>query len=148
MKTIYLAGYGGEFNYRETCLEKWGDKFNFIDPMKASEEIFQRHGWNHTIEEVIKNNLAMPLEIRVDVVNNDKQCISVSDILLVYLKRKTFGTIMEIMFAYMKEKPIHVINPGMTFLSDVWLSVHATMLWPNLDQCMNYLINEDKKRND
>lgn len=148
MKTIYLAGYGGEFNYRERCFKEWGDKFEFIDPMKDSEGIFQAYDFRYTIKEVIENKISMPYAVRLAVVENDKALIDRSDYVLVYLERKSFGTIMEIMYAYMNEKPIYVINPTMSFIDDVWLSVHASMIWPSLDECMKFLINEDKKRND
>lgn len=125
--TIYLAGYSKESEYRRIVKEKYGQFFTLIDPM------------DFEIEQVVKS---MAVEDACHlVIRRDKEMIIGSDILVAYINRPSFGTIMEIMFAYMNNIPVYIINENGQWINDLWLYYHATELFNSIESCFTYLIS-------
>jgi len=144
MKTIYLAGAGWEFDYRKDAISKYGEEFELIDPIGHSNELFKSIGFNMTVEEIFsKQNKTkkncLPAHIRSVIVRNDKKHIYRSDYLIAYVEKATFGTVMEIHFAYENRIPVFVVNPNMDLTKDVWLSVHTTEFFNTVDDCIEFI---------
>jgi len=59
------------------------------------------------------------------LVNRDKQTIDESKILVAYISKVTFGTTMEIFYAYSNNKIVIVIDPMKQFRDDLWLNYHS-----------------------
>lgn len=74
-----------------------------------------------------------------EIVENDKQDILNSDILLVYYDKPSVGTSMEILFAYSFNKPILLINKSDKPLSP-WLIYHASHIVNSLEEAIKWLI--------
>ena len=126
-KTIYLAGYSKESEYRRIVKEKYGELFTLIDPM------------DFEIEKLAKT---MAVEDASHlVIKRDKEMIMGSDILVAYVNRPSFGTVMEIMFAFMNGIPVYIINENKEWLNDLWLYYHATELFNSIESCFEYLIS-------
>lgn len=138
MKTIYLAGYTGEFSYREYCLTKYSEKFTLIDPISQNDIVVAAdHGID--LRHVTSNGLKVCNEVRDFIVEEDKRLIQLSDYLIAYVEIKTFGTIMEIVYAYENDIPVYIINPSMEFENDIWLSYHTEKIFNNIDDCFEHL---------
>lgn len=83
-----------------------------------------------------------------DVIARDKQIITKCDILVAYINRVTFGTTMEIFYAYsFGNKPVFVIDTTDTrgLKNDLWLSGHCHKIFKNPTDASDY-INEYMKK--
>ena len=140
MKTIYLAGGSSEDEYREDCKLNYGHLFNLIDPMTREFKMIEELG----LERDPATNIVVdppPVLVRA-IVEQDKGLIDTSDILVSYVKEKTFGTIMETIYAYDKGLPVFIINPGGKYKKDVWLSYHSDfMIYDSIEDCFDSLKN-------
>ena len=126
-KTIYLAGYSKELEYRRIVKEKYSEHFHLIDPMDFEIEKLAK-----TMDVENASHL---------VITRDKEMIIGSDILVAYVNRPSFGTMMEIMFAFMNGIPVYIINENKEWLNDFWLYYHATELFTSIELCFEYLIS-------
>lgn len=134
MLKVYLAGSIWETCYREYVTKTYGDKLILIDPLKengvtvnSAEKIVDRskEGW--------------------EIVELDKELIDNSDIFVAYIKEWTAGTLMEVMYAYQRQKPIYIIvNPEEVLHHDIWLSYHTTEFFFNIDECFDYILKQIK----
>jgi len=129
--TAYLAGWSKEFGYRKIVKDKYGDKVNVIDPMTIDH--FQ------VIDNVGKNEYA------TYIIRRDKKLIDKSDILVAYIKiGATYGTIMEIMYAYERGIPVYVIDPtaGMEITDDAWVRFHCKKRFNSIEECFDYILSK------
>ena len=119
---VYLGGYSQEFEYRELVKKKYGDKIYFIDPIM--------------IHKAAETN---PLEIPPA----DKLMLLSCHILVVYIRRPSFGTAMEIMFAYMHGIPIILIDPTDDQIAarDIWVANHIDFTFASISSCFDYLLS-------
>jgi nucleoside 2-deoxyribosyltransferase len=122
MISIYLAGHVGETEYRRYVNEKYCNMFKINDPLQLIE---------------IRPNIT-----RDEIVREDKSLIFESYILVAYIQKPTFGTIMEVIYAFEHDIPVYVINPGYTFKNDIWLSYHTKKFFNDIDSCFSF-INEN-----
>lgn len=126
---VYLGGWAEEKEYRKEVTKKYNDKFILLDPMTISHlEVIEKIGIN---------------EYDTYIVRRDKKMILESDILVVYMKvGPTFGSVMEIMFAYNNGIPVYIIDPteGMKYASNAWVKFHTKKSFSNIDDCFNYML--------
>lgn len=128
---IYLAGHSLEVKYRDYAKEKYGDQLNLIDPMFENGAIINVE--KKTVE------LTKPIP---EIVENDKVLISKSHIVVVYIRKITFGSTMEILHAYNCNVPVYVIlHPDAEhFRNDVWLYYHTTKFFNSIDECFYHIL--------
>jgi nucleoside 2-deoxyribosyltransferase len=109
-KKIYTAGNFIATVYRETVKSFFKDDENIkvIDPL------------------VYEHNIS-PDKCYTAIVETDKFLILDCDIVLAYIYegKSSFGTTMEIMFGYMKDKPIIIVDETKKTINDYWLKYHA-----------------------
>ena len=132
MKKIgYLAGHIKELEYRKIVIEKYGDKFIFHDPCNFDVEKKAKE------LQIDATNIS---EVSEAIVRTDKNMILGSDFVIAYINKPTFGTIMEVMFAYDHNIPVYVINENEQFINDFWLFYHSKEIFTSIDSCFEYLI--------
>jgi len=119
---VYLGGYSRESKYRELVKKDYGDKINFIDPIM-----------------VHKVGGTDPSEIPPA----DKLMILSCHVLVVYIRRASFGTPMEIMFAHTHGIPVILIDPTDDQIAsrDIWVSYHIDFTFASISSCFNYLLS-------
>jgi nucleoside 2-deoxyribosyltransferase len=71
-------------------------------------------------------------DIEAEIVENDKLDIGRCAALLVMFDKPSVGTAMEVLFAYERGMPVHVVDVSGKPLSP-WLLYHASAVHPNLD---------------
>lgn len=120
-KSIYLAGTVTLLDYRRYVNETYHNVFKINDPLILVESLME----------------ITPTQI----VEKDIELIDKSDLFVAYIEKPTFGTVMEIVYAYSNGKPIFVINPNLTLNREIWLRYHTTKLFDSIDECFGY-INE------
>lgn len=77
-------------------------------------------------------------EIVNEIVENDKDDICNSTCMLVLYEKPSVGTSMEILYAYMQDISIYIVDISGKSLSP-WLSYHASMLFKDLDSALKYI---------
>jgi hypothetical protein len=122
MISIYLAGHVSETEYRKYVHEKYCNLFKINDPL----QLIKRRS-NITGDEIVRE---------------DKRLIFNSNILVAYIQKPTFGTIMEVIYAFELGITVYVINPGYTFKDDIWLLYHTSKFFEDIDSCFSF-INEN-----
>jgi nucleoside 2-deoxyribosyltransferase len=128
-KRIYLAGsvyndIPGK-NWKKLFVENLGhpERYQFFDPNPVKE----------------LNNEHTGL-VNFDVVSMDKRAIKKSDIVVAYINKITFGTTMEIHYAYsLQDVTIYVINPSNLYSRDIWLRYHTSMFFNDVKTCANQI---------
>ncbi len=134
MVRVYLAGSIWETNYREYTTKTFGDKLQLLDPIKEN-------GVN--VDSI--NNVVERSKENWEIVELDKELIDYSDVFVAFIKGWTAGTLMEVMYAYQKQKPIYIItDPREVLHHDVWLSYHTTQNFFNIDDCFNHILKQIK----
>ena len=118
---IYLSGAADEFEYRKNVKIVYGKYLDLWDPIE-------------------EENQKDP-----DLVNKDKKAIRDCDIMVVFIRKFTCGTIMEIQYAYNLEKdiPIYVITQD-KFVQDILLQHHTSRFFSTVRKCFDFIINEFK----
>jgi nucleoside 2-deoxyribosyltransferase len=102
-------------------------------------------GWREYVKERISPTLdpmardyrGRELEPGIDreIVENDKEDIRKSDVLLVYYDKPSVGTSMEVLFAYDLSKRIVLVDRSGKPLSP-WLFYHCTEIYQSLDEAI------------
>jgi len=125
---VYLSGWSQEIEYRKTVKEKYSDKLRLIDPMTITPiGVCKEVGENCDY---------------VYIVQRDKKLILKSDILVAYIERLSFGTIMEIMFSFDHGIPVYVICDNNQFLNDPWLLFHSTKQFRRIEDCFDFIASK------
>jgi nucleoside 2-deoxyribosyltransferase len=75
-----------------------------------------------------------------DIIKSDKSDIDNSDVILVWIDEPSFGTAMEIMYAFNERKNIVVVNNIGKALSP-WVIGHATKVFYTLESACEYIHN-------
>jgi len=129
--TGYLAGWSQYTEYREFAIKNYGDKVNLLNPMSITHL--------EVIDNIGKN------EYDTYIVRRDKKLILSSDILVAYLgdQGSTWGTTMEIIFAYENGVPVYVIDTtlGMKNYNDAWVKFHTKKVFDSITECFEYIIS-------
>jgi nucleoside 2-deoxyribosyltransferase len=127
---VYLAGWSNDVNYRKEAIEKYGNLFDFVDPMCIT--------WEEVNQNVNKN------VNEIWLVKRDKKLIDSCEILVAHLEYLQYGeimigTLMEIMYAYDHGIPIFLISSEDKILNNAWLRFHYKKGFKNVEECFNYL---------
>lgn len=123
MFKVYLAGHYLEKEYRRYVVKKYSSYFKLILPIDIDYKKYSKL-----------------------VVVHDKRQIRKCDMVVVFLRKPTFGTIMEIMYAYTKRKPVYFVNPNQKYINDVWVKYHVKESFLSLDECFQFLIEKYTKK--
>lgn len=75
-------------------------------------------------------------DIRRRIVEGDKRDITASDTLLAFCPKPSFGTAMEIHFAWSLHKQIIIVSQH----GSPWLKYHATAIFPTIDEAVSSLV--------
>ena len=126
MKTIYLCGgikdlsVKDQTEWRDSATSQLYPRFKILNPMRR----------NFRDDEFQSQN---------EIVNLDKADIMESDIILVNGTKPSWGTSMEILFAFIKHKNV-VVFTG-TEYKDVspWVAFHATRICKTMDEAIKYI---------
>lgn len=102
---IYLAGYSGEKKYRADAKKNFGDRFELLDPFTA--------------------NPAEGVSEYKGIVEGDKLLIMKCDCVIAYINRASFGTAMEIIYAWQNDIPVFVACINKDYEMDNWIRYHA-----------------------
>ena len=113
---LYLASTHIEYDWRKFFIDefhknKFGHGHEFICPVLTSNPV-------------------------IDIVIKDKQNILRSDILIAYIEKSTFGTTMEIMYAFDHLKLVYIINPNELYHGDIWLYTHSHGIFKDFESCI------------
>lgn len=85
------------------------------------------------------------MECELSDIIMDKREISESSILIAYIEKPTFGTTMEIFYAYSQQtKLVLIINPNKKYKHDPWLMHHSHKIFNNIHDCCWYILNNVK----
>ena len=137
MLKIYLAGNVYETEYRKYVHETYYDTLNIFDPLQKIEAGII----NIDFSKVFDKTLLFTNEEITKIVECDKNAIIQCDILVAYIKKPSFGTIMEILHSYNNQIPVYVINPGGIFVNDIWLKYHTMRFFETIDECFNHILS-------
>ncbi len=79
-----------------------------------------------------------------EIVMRDLGDIAKSDLVLVYIPEwtKVVGTIMEIVYAKLQNKPIFLVSPDTKMFDGPWIKYHVTRCFADLDEATEYIVNE------
>jgi len=128
MKKIYLGGPIMDLTKKQAS--KWREKtkkhFSFYPGFKCLDPIRR----NFRDEELASRN---------EIVQLDKADIIDADILLVNATKPSWGTAMEVMFAYSKHKIIIAFTGKEHKDLSPWLAYHTTRTFKTLDECVKYI---------
>jgi len=125
MTKIYLAGkIGGQRklaeNWRRCLIEKYGKRYTFLNPLERD------NGRESTPEE---------FQTKVD---GDKKEIEQSKIVVVYINEgPSWGTAMEIMYAFIKRKAIFVVSREKQ--KSPWVLCHVTKIFKTFNECFKFI---------
>jgi len=147
-KKIYLAGCCFAYDYRAKCKALYGEFFDLIDPIGKEENLLSREGLEKEDLEVYNGRMIFPYGVRDHIVSMDKDMILDADYVVAFINEPTFGTIMEVSFAYENNIPVFVVNENDMYSRDVWLSVHADNVFKSLKDCFLYIKHLSEHCND
>jgi nucleoside 2-deoxyribosyltransferase len=147
MLKIYLSGTTGEIEYRRYFHDRFDDSsiIKLIDPIEELTKLLFNH--NIVVGDVIKTSPIVSNQIKKEIVESDKNGIKNCDILVAYMRKFTAGTLMEIMYSYNINRLTFIINPGLIFKDDIWLSYHVSKMFNTIDDCCKYLIDFELEKN-
>ena len=138
MLKIYIAGHVYELEYRKYVHENYSNTLNIFDPLQKIEAGIT--GVDLSKVNDIKQ-LQYSNEEITKIVECDKNAIIQCDILVAYIQKPSFGTIMEILHSYNNQIPVYVINPKSTFINDIWLKYHTMRFFETIDECFNHILS-------
>lgn len=126
----YLAGWSKDLEYRKYTIEKYGDKFELVDPMVIT--------WDDVHKNVPKNIQDTWL------VKRDKKLINGCDVLIAKVEYLPFreimvGTLMEIVHSYDHGIPVFLISSEDCILNNAWLKFHSKERFKTIDECFEFL---------
>jgi len=118
---VYLAGHALEEEYREIVKKQYGEQFDLIDPVLKAK-----------LEETDP----------MDIPPIDKALILTCHVLVAYIRKATFGTAMEIIFAYMHGIPVILIDvTNGEIAKDIWVAYHIRGVFYSIRSCFDYLLS-------
>jgi len=127
-KTIYLAGgikdlsLKEQTEWRNETIKQLYPRFNILNPMRRN----------------FRNN---EFQSQNEIVSLDKDDIIKSDILLVNGTKPSWGTAMEIMFAFIKHKIIITFTGKKFKETSPWVAFHSTRICETMDEAIKYIQN-------
>jgi hypothetical protein len=118
---VYLAGHSLEDEYRRIVKKEYGENIDLVDPIS-----FHKLAGTDPL----------------DIPPKDKELILSCHVLVAYIRKATFGTIMEIMFAYIYRIPVILIDmTGGEAARDIWIAYHISGAYYSIRSCFDYLLS-------
>jgi len=129
MKKIYLCGgikdltdtEAGAWREKAT-LKLMSDRFKVLNPMRRNFRDIEFQSQNEIVQ-LDKN----------DIINNDVLLVDGT-------KSGSWGTAMEVLFAYEHHKVVVVFTEGDFSKTSPWLSFHATRICKTMDEAILYIL--------
>lgn len=130
MKKVYLCGGIKDLSIAEAC--NWRDK--------ATKDLSDNLGCNFlTLNPMRRNFRDCEFQSQNEIVQLDKNDIIAADIILVNATKPSWGTAMEVLFAFERNKII-VAFTGTDFKeTSPWLAFHATRVCKTYDEAISYI---------
>jgi nucleoside 2-deoxyribosyltransferase len=145
-KRVYLAGTTSLYLYREECkrlvsnLDYLRPLLELVDPMDFEYDITHCKIQSEDDVEWLRSR-EFSDETIIRIVETDLNLIDSCKVLVAYIEKPTFGTIMEISYAKNIGKKVYVINPKGDLKNDVWLRYHTDKFFDNIPDCFNFICN-------
>ena len=129
---IYLAGYSEEYEYRNYVIQEYGniDKLDIVNPLNTNyDDIYENIGKNCCMHYLV---------------TRDKKLILTCHVLIAYVRvGSTWGTTMEVIYAYSNHIPVFLIDPTKNYRTNPWLRFHVCEVFDGIDECFDFIL--DKK---
>jgi len=129
MKKIYLCGKIQDLtteqanNWREIVINKLNGKYICLNPMR-------------------RNFRDCEFQSQNEIVQLDKNDIINSDVILVNATKPSWGTAMEILFAFERHKIIIAFTGGSYKQTSPWVAFHSTRICKTMDEALEYIIKQ------
>ena len=126
MKTIYLCGGMKDLSieekteWRDIAIKELSIKFKIFNPMR-------------------RNFRDTEFQSQNEIVSLDKKDVIESDILLVNATKPSWGTAMEIMFAFIRHKIIIAFTGSEYKKTSPWVAFHSTRVCETLEESIKYI---------
>lgn len=122
----------------QTEVENFYYKFGQVDEVdiKWREELENKLGSNFVVLNPIRRNAQRWQSFR-EIVGLDKYDIQQSDLVVANLYKSSVGTSMELMYAFMLNKPTIIISQHKNL--DPWIVNHSTVLVNGVDSAVNFI---------
>ncbi len=131
---VYLSGWSQELEYRKIAERYCKDCVDLVNPMDIT--------WTEVNRDIGQNCAAE------FIVRRDKMQIDSCHILVAYIRvGPTWGTTMEMQYAYMKGIPVFMIDPtpGFSHWKDAWCRAHVAKVFSSIEECFDFIMNKNKK---
>lgn len=128
---IYISGASRETEFRKYVKKKFGNLPNIelIDPLDEKFEDVKKR-FSDSVSHIY-------------LVRRDKMLLDSCHIVVCYITNgPTWGTTMEIMYAYMKGIPVFAIDgsPNFQNANNPWCKSHIKKYFSNVDDCFNFIL--------
>tara|TARA_Y100000310_G_scaffold267782_1_gene280001 strand:- start:26210 stop:26689 length:480 start_codon:yes stop_codon:yes gene_type:complete len=122
----------------QTEVENFYYKFGQVDEVdiKWREEIESKLGSNFVVLNPIRRNAQRWQSFR-EIIGLDKYDIQQSDLVVANLYKSSVGTSMELMYAFMLNKPTIIISQHKNL--DPWIVHHSTVLVNDVNSAVNFI---------
>lgn len=123
-KIAYLCGGINGLNdsqcrdWREYIKSSLNEQFDFLDPMR-------------------RDYRGIEIENLDNIVNGDKKDILDSDFLITYAERPSWGTAMEVIYAWENQRIVYSICSAEK--PSPWLIYHSTKIFKTIEDLIDYL---------
>lgn len=119
---VYVAGHTKETEYRQTVATEYGHRLILVDPLAI-------HGFETETTDY-------------EIPDRDKELIRSCDVVVAFVRKPTFGTVMEIIFAYENGIPVLLIDPtgGQQIAKDIWVARHVSRVYPTIIACFEHIL--------
>jgi len=119
---VYVAGHTKETEYRQTVATEYGHRLILVDPLAI-------HGFETETTDY-------------EIPDRDKVLIRSCDVVVAFVRKATFGTVMEIIFAYENGIPVLLIDPteGQQIAKDIWVARHVSRVYPTIIACFEHIL--------
>jgi nucleoside 2-deoxyribosyltransferase len=128
---VYLAGWHKDLEYRIEVKKYCDGRLDLVNPMENTyKEVLEQIGENCS---------------DIYIVRHDKMLIDACHILVANIRNgPTFGTVMEIQYAYNKGIPVFIIDPtpGFKYANDPWCKFHTTKLFSSTEECFDFIMTK------
>ena len=149
-KKIYLGGAIKDLSTKEASnwRQKAKKKLEIVEILESKDKVVQEYGMGdgtapvqlfECLNPMRRNFRDTEFQSQNEIVALDKVDILNSDILLVNATKPSWGTAMEIMFAFQHHKIIVTFTGGEFGLTNPWVAFHSTRVTNTLEEAIDYI---------
>ncbi len=95
-----------------------------------------------SLDPMIRDYRASPMDGMIDMVENDKADIDGCDVVLVNFVKPSVGTSMEVLYGWERDKKIVLVAPPEVSVSP-WLVYHSHKIFHALEEAISYINETD-----